>query len=119
VNIPKVLRAAKSAHLWSELVFLYNKHEEYDNAVATMMARPTENWRVEDVEILKGHVDKGRLRNLFNEIQNPLKKKKKREMSGEEKKLLDYIGKGKNESIELIRKIVCFIYFFQNHAKLV
>ncbi len=29
VNIPKVLRAAESAHLWSELVFLYDKYEEY------------------------------------------------------------------------------------------
>ncbi|TMW40445.1 hypothetical protein DOY81_014475, partial [Sarcophaga bullata] len=45
VNIPKVLRAAESAHLWSELVFLYDKYEEYDNAVIAMMAHPTEAWR--------------------------------------------------------------------------
>ncbi|XP_037935596.1 clathrin heavy chain isoform X2 [Teleopsis dalmanni] len=45
VNIPKVLRAAESAHLWSELVFLYDKYEEYDNAVLAMMAHPTEAWR--------------------------------------------------------------------------
>ena len=32
VNIPKVLRAAEQAHLWAELVFLYDKYEEYDNA---------------------------------------------------------------------------------------
>jgi len=45
VNIPKVLRAAEHAHLWSELVFLYDKYEEYDNAVTAMMAHPTEAWR--------------------------------------------------------------------------
>lgn len=45
VNIPKVLRAAEQAHLWSELVFLYDKYEEYDNAVVAMMAHPTEAWR--------------------------------------------------------------------------
>jgi clathrin heavy chain len=47
VNIPKVLRAAETAHLWSELVFLYDKYEEYeyDNAVLAMMSHPTEEWR--------------------------------------------------------------------------
>ena len=45
VNIPKVLRAAEQAHLWSELVFLYDKYEEYDNAVLTMMTHPTEAWK--------------------------------------------------------------------------
>ncbi|CAK5085762.1 unnamed protein product [Meloidogyne enterolobii] len=45
VNIPKVLRAAEHAHLWSELVFLYDKYEEYDNAVNTMIQHPTEAWR--------------------------------------------------------------------------
>ncbi|CAK8683084.1 clathrin heavy chain 1 [Clavelina lepadiformis] len=45
VNIPKVLRAAEQAHLWAELVFLYDKYEEYDNAVVTMMAHPTDAWR--------------------------------------------------------------------------
>ena len=38
VNIPKVLRAAEQAHLWSELVFLYDKYDEYDNAITTMMS---------------------------------------------------------------------------------
>eukprot|EP00730_Choanoeca_flexa_P006582 TRINITY_DN12179_c0_g1_i1.p1 TRINITY_DN12179_c0_g1~~TRINITY_DN12179_c0_g1_i1.p1 ORF type:complete len:1670 (+),score=638.03 TRINITY_DN12179_c0_g1_i1:88-5097(+) len=42
VNIPKVLRAAESAHLWPELVFLYDKYDEYDNAVLTMMKHPSE-----------------------------------------------------------------------------
>ncbi|XP_065337629.1 clathrin heavy chain isoform X1 [Cloeon dipterum] len=45
VNIPKVLRAAEQAHLWAELVFLYDKYEEYDNAVVAMMNHPTEAWR--------------------------------------------------------------------------
>ncbi|KAH9402831.1 hypothetical protein TYRP_015590 [Tyrophagus putrescentiae] len=45
VNIPKVLRAAESAHLWAELVFLYDKYEEFDNAILTMMTHPTEAWR--------------------------------------------------------------------------
>jgi clathrin heavy chain len=45
VNIPKVLRAAEQAHLWSELVFLYDKYEEYDNAIISMIAHPTEAWR--------------------------------------------------------------------------
>ena len=40
-----MLRAAEQAHLWSELVFLYDKYEEYDNAVLTMMAHPTEAWK--------------------------------------------------------------------------
>lgn len=41
----QVLRAAEQAHLWAELVFLYDKHEEYDNAILTMMSHPTEAWR--------------------------------------------------------------------------
>ncbi|PSN42946.1 Clathrin heavy chain 1 [Blattella germanica] len=45
VNIPKVLRAAEQAHLWAELVFLYDKYEEYDNAVIAMMNHPSEAWR--------------------------------------------------------------------------
>ncbi|KAG8597249.1 hypothetical protein GDO81_002222 [Engystomops pustulosus] len=45
VNIPKVLRAAEQAHLWGELVFLYDKYEEYDNAIITMMSHPTTAWK--------------------------------------------------------------------------
>ncbi|XP_028852967.1 clathrin heavy chain 1 isoform X2 [Denticeps clupeoides] len=45
VNIPKVLRAAEAAHLWAELVFLYDKYEEYDNAVLTMIMHPSDAWR--------------------------------------------------------------------------
>ncbi|KAG5447542.1 Clathrin heavy chain 1 [Clonorchis sinensis] len=45
VNIPKVLKAAEQAHLWPELVFLYDKYEEFDNAIQTMMKHPTDAWR--------------------------------------------------------------------------
>lgn len=45
VNIPKVLRAAEVAHLWAELVFLYDKYEEFDNAILTMMSHPTVAWK--------------------------------------------------------------------------
>jgi clathrin heavy chain len=41
----QVLRAAEQAHLWAELVFLYDKYEEYDNAVIAMMNHPSEAWR--------------------------------------------------------------------------
>ena len=40
-----MLRAAEQAHLWPELVFLYDKYEEYDNAIQTMMAHPTQCWK--------------------------------------------------------------------------
>jgi clathrin heavy chain len=45
VNIPKVLRAAEQAALWNELVFLYEKYEEFDNAIDTMMKHPSEAWQ--------------------------------------------------------------------------
>lgn len=41
----QVLRAAEQAHLWAELVFLYEKYEEYDNAILTMVAHPTVAWK--------------------------------------------------------------------------
>ena len=31
--------------MWAELVFLYDKYEEYDNAVVTMMKHPTVAWK--------------------------------------------------------------------------
>ena len=40
-----MLRAADQAHLWAELVFLYDKYEEYDNAIITMMNHPTDAWK--------------------------------------------------------------------------
>jgi clathrin heavy chain len=47
VNISKVLNAVKSRRLWSELVFLYDKNKEYDNAVLVMMTHPKEAWSEE------------------------------------------------------------------------
>ncbi|PAA62883.1 hypothetical protein BOX15_Mlig025660g1 [Macrostomum lignano] len=45
LNIPRVIRAAEAAHLWSEAVLLYDKYEEYDSAALTMMRHPTDCWR--------------------------------------------------------------------------
>ncbi|CAF3582886.1 unnamed protein product [Rotaria sordida] len=45
VRKPKVLRACEQAHLWSELVFLYDKYEEFDKAILTMMSHQSEAWR--------------------------------------------------------------------------
>ncbi|XP_022191703.2 clathrin heavy chain [Nilaparvata lugens] len=45
MNIPKVLKAAMKAHLWSDLVFLYDKCEDYDNAISVMIDHPTEAWK--------------------------------------------------------------------------
>jgi clathrin heavy chain len=44
VNIPKVIRACESAHLWAELVFLYVHYDEFDNAVLTMIQHPADAW---------------------------------------------------------------------------
>lgn len=41
----QVLRAAEQSHLWAELVFLYDKYEEFDNAVLTMMSHATDAWK--------------------------------------------------------------------------
>lgn len=45
VNIPRVLKAAAEAHLWAELVFLYDKYEDYELALNTMIDHPSEAWR--------------------------------------------------------------------------
>lgn len=45
VGVFQVLRAAEQAHLWAELVFLYDKYEEYDNAIITMMNHPSDAWK--------------------------------------------------------------------------
>ncbi|KAG7890259.1 hypothetical protein KL907_004218 [Ogataea polymorpha] len=39
LNIPKVIRACESAHLWPELIFLYCHYDEWDNAALAMMER--------------------------------------------------------------------------------
>ena len=38
INIPKVIRSCEEAHLWPELVFLYVRYDEFDNAANTIMA---------------------------------------------------------------------------------
>jgi len=44
INIPKVIRAAEKAHLWPELVFLYVKYDEFDNAALGMIERSVDAW---------------------------------------------------------------------------
>ena len=44
VNIPKVIRACESAHLWPELCFLYVHYDEFDNAILTMIQHPADAW---------------------------------------------------------------------------
>ncbi|SCU88368.1 LANO_0D01904g1_1 [Lachancea nothofagi CBS 11611] len=39
INIPKVIRAVESAHLWKELIFLYAHYDEWDNAALTMIEK--------------------------------------------------------------------------------
>lgn len=43
--VSQVLRAAEQSHLWAELVFLYDKYEEFDNAAITMMSHATDAWK--------------------------------------------------------------------------
>ncbi|KAI9006215.1 clathrin D6 coat As full-length triskelion [Gaertneriomyces semiglobifer] len=38
INIPKVIRATETAHMWPELVFLYTHYDEFDNAALTIMS---------------------------------------------------------------------------------
>ena len=44
VNIPKVIRACETAHLWPELTFLYVHYDEFDNAILTMIQHPADAW---------------------------------------------------------------------------
>ncbi|KAL1731173.1 hypothetical protein EV714DRAFT_249463 [Schizophyllum commune] len=44
INIPKVIRAAEEGHLWPELVFLYIKYDEFDNASLAMIERSADAW---------------------------------------------------------------------------
>jgi len=44
INIPKVIRACESVHLWPELTFLYVHYDEYDNATLTMMQHAADAW---------------------------------------------------------------------------
>ncbi|KAJ3982556.1 hypothetical protein F5890DRAFT_1529120 [Lentinula detonsa] len=44
INIPKVIRAVEKVHLWPELVFLYIKYDEFDNAALAMIERSADAW---------------------------------------------------------------------------
>ncbi|KAF2857775.1 clathrin heavy chain [Piedraia hortae CBS 480.64] len=44
INIPKMIRACEEAHLWPELVFLYQHYDEYDNAALAMMEHAADAW---------------------------------------------------------------------------
>lgn len=44
-NIPSVLKVLKAAQIWDELVFLYDKYDEFDNAIECMIDHPTEAWK--------------------------------------------------------------------------
>ncbi|ETW78923.1 hypothetical protein HETIRDRAFT_155976 [Heterobasidion irregulare TC 32-1] len=44
INIPKVIKASEKAHLWPELVLLYVKYDEYDNAALAMIERSADAW---------------------------------------------------------------------------
>ncbi|KAJ2898596.1 Clathrin heavy chain, partial [Coemansia aciculifera] len=44
INIPKVIRACETAHLWPELVFLYVHYDEFDNAAQTIISHSADAW---------------------------------------------------------------------------
>ncbi|KAH3900868.1 probable Clathrin heavy chain [Saccharomycodes ludwigii] len=41
INIPKVIRACETAHMWEELIFLYAHYDEWDNAALTVIEKST------------------------------------------------------------------------------
>ncbi|PWN29567.1 putative CHC1-clathrin heavy chain [Jaminaea rosea] len=43
-NLPQLIKVAQSCHLWSELVYLYIKYDEMDNAALTVMEHPADSW---------------------------------------------------------------------------
>lgn len=45
VNILKVVSVVEQVYLWVELVFFYDKYEEYDNVVFIMMSYFIEVWK--------------------------------------------------------------------------
>lgn len=44
INIPKVIRACETANLWAQLVFLYTRYDEFDNAALTIMGHSATSW---------------------------------------------------------------------------
>jgi clathrin heavy chain len=43
-NLPQLIKAVSAAHLWRELVFLYVKYDEPDNAALTAMEHAPDAW---------------------------------------------------------------------------
>ena len=43
-NLPQLIKVAERAHLWRELVFLYIKYDEFDNAALTIMEHSADAW---------------------------------------------------------------------------
>lgn len=43
-NLPQLIKVAAQAHLWRELVFLYVKYDEFDNAALTIMEHCALAW---------------------------------------------------------------------------
>jgi len=44
INVPMVIRAVQTAHLWPELIFLYAHSDEWDNAALTVIENSTDNF---------------------------------------------------------------------------
>ncbi|KAF8970291.1 armadillo-type protein [Flammula alnicola] len=60
INIPKVIKATEKAHLWPELVFLYIKYNEFDNAALATIERSVDAWehnQFEDVIVRAANVE--------------------------------------------------------------
>lgn len=43
-NLPQLIKATANEHLWRELVFLYVKYDEFDNAALTIMEHCSDAW---------------------------------------------------------------------------
>ena len=43
-NLPQLIKVTDKAHLWRELVFLYTKYDEPDNAALTIMEHCSDAW---------------------------------------------------------------------------
>ena len=60
VNIPRLIAITDRQRLWRELTFLYEKYDEFDNALGTMMAHDATAWehvRFKDVAVKCSTVD--------------------------------------------------------------
>ncbi|KAF0366022.1 Clathrin heavy chain [Gigaspora margarita] len=60
LNISKVIRACDEAHLWKEMVFLYENYDEFDNASLAMMNHASDAWehsRFKDIIVKVSNVE--------------------------------------------------------------